>query len=73
MSDQFLVTFLGGTGLRLGQGGLLARPFRSIARGLRTGALIFALGKIVPSTGNKAVDIPLFASIGGTMRTRGTP
>ena len=47
------VGFLGSSALRLGQGGLLARPFRSIARGLRTGALVLALGGIVPSTGNK--------------------
>ena len=61
------VGFLGSSALRLGQGGLLARPFRSIARGLRTGALVLALGGIVPSTGNKGVDVGLGVGIGGTI------
>ena len=60
------VGFLGSSALRLGQGGLLARPFRSIARGLRTGALVLALGGLVPSTGNKGVDVGLGVGIGGT-------
>ena len=61
------VGFLGSSALRLGQGGLLARPFRSIARGLRTGALVLALGGLVPSTGNKGVDVGLGVGIGGTI------
>ena len=61
------VGFLGTSALRLGQGGLLARPFRSIARGLRTGALILTLGGLVPSTGNKGVDVGLGVGIGGTI------
>ena len=61
------VGFLGSSALRLGQGGLLARPFRSIARGLRTGALILTLGGLVPSTGNKGVDVGLGVGIGGTI------
>ena len=61
------VGFLGTSALRLGQGGLLARPFRSIARGLRTGALILTLGGLVPSTGNKGVDVGLGLGIGGTI------
>jgi len=61
------VGFLGSSALRLGQGGLLARPFRSIARGLRTGALILTLGGLVPSTGNKGVDVGLYVGIGGTI------
>ena len=50
------VSALAASALRLGKGGLLSIPFRSIAFGLKTGALLLLNDKIVPKTGNPVVD-----------------
>ena len=50
------VSALAASALRLGKGGLLSIPFRSIAFGLKTGALILLNNKIIPKTGNPVAD-----------------
>ena len=50
------VSALAASALRLGKGGLLSVPFRSIAFGLKTGALLYINNKIIPKTGNPVVD-----------------
>ena len=50
------VSALAASALRLGKGGLLSIPFRSIAFGLKTGALLYINNKIIPKTGNPVVD-----------------
>ena len=50
------VSALAASALRLGKGGLLSIPFRSIAFGLKTGALLLLNDKIIPKTGNPVVD-----------------
>ena len=50
------VSALAASALRLGKGGLLSIPFRSIAFGLKTGALLLLNDKIIPKTGNPVAD-----------------
>ena len=50
------VSALAASALRLGKGGLLSIPFRSIAFGLKTGALLLLNDKIIPKSGNPVVD-----------------
>ena len=50
------VSALAASALRLGKGGLLSIPFRSIAFGLKTGALLLLNDKIIPKTGNPVTD-----------------
>ena len=62
------VSALAASALRLGKGGLLSVPFRSIAFGLKTGALILLNDKIVPKTGNPIVDFASNAlALGGQL------
>ena len=62
------VSALAASALRLGKGGLLSIPFRSIAFGLKTGALILLNNKIIPKTGNPVVDFASNAlALGGQL------
>ena len=54
---------LASTALRLGRGGLLQVPFKSIIGGLRLGTLAYASGQLAPKFDNPAAD---FASQVGT-------
>ena len=47
---------LAGSALRLGRGGLLQVPFRSIIAGLKFGTLFYLNNKLIPKTGNDFVD-----------------
>jgi len=47
---------LASTALRLGRGGLLQVPFRSITGALAAGTLFYLSGKLIPKTGNDTVD-----------------
>ena len=62
------VSALAASALRLGKGGLLSIPFRSIAFGLKTGALILLNDKIIPKTGNPVADFASNAlALGGQL------
>ena len=62
------VSALAASALRLGKGGILSVPFRSIAFGLKTGALILLNNKIIPKTGNPVVDFASNAlALGGQL------
>ena len=62
------VSALAASALRLGKGGLLSIPFRSIAFGLKTGALILLNDKIIPKTGNPVADFAFNAlALGGQL------
>ena len=62
------VSALAASALRLGKGGLLSIPFRSIAFGLKTGALLLLNDKIIPKTGNPVVDFASNAlALGGQL------
>ena len=62
------VSALAASALRLGKGGLLSIPFRSIAFGLNTGALILLNNKIIPKTGNPVADFAFNAlALGGQL------
>ena len=62
------VSALAASALRLGKGGLLSIPFRSIAFGLKTGALILLNNKIIPKTGNPVADFAFNAlALGGQL------
>ena len=47
---------LAGSALRLGRGGLLQVPFRSIIAGLKFGTLFYLNNRLMPKTGNAVVD-----------------
>ena len=47
---------LAGSALRLGRGGLLQVPFRSIIAGLKFGTLFYLNNRLMPKTGNVVVD-----------------
>ena len=47
---------LAGSALRLGRGGLLQVPFRSIISGLKFGTLFYLNNKLMPKTGNDVID-----------------
>ena len=62
------VSALAASALRLGKGGLLSIPFRSIAFGLKTGALLLLNDKIIPKTGNPVADFAFNAlALGGQL------
>ena len=62
------VSALAASALRLGKGGLLSIPFRSIAFGLKTGALLYINNKIIPKTGNPVADFAFNAlALGGQL------
>ena len=62
------VSALAASALRLGKGGLLSIPFRSIAFGLKTGALILLNNQIIPKTGNPVADFAFNAlALGGQL------
>ena len=63
------VSALAASALRLGKGGLLSIPFRSIAFGLKTGALILLNNKIIPKTGNPVADFAYNALALGSQLT----
>ena len=47
---------LAGSALRLGRGGLLQVPFKSIIAGLKFGTLFYLNNRLMPKTGNAVVD-----------------
>ena len=63
------VSALAASALRLGKGGLLSIPFRSIAFGLKTGALLLLNDKIIPKTGNPDADFAYNALALGSQLT----
>ena len=57
---------LAGSALRLGRGGLLQVPFRSIIAGLKFGTLFYLNQRLIPKTGNVAVDT-ITTTVGTTL------
>ena len=57
---------LASSALRLGRGGLLQVPFRSIIAGLKFGTLFYLNQRLIPKTGNVAVDT-ITTTVGTTL------
>ena len=60
---------LAGSALRLGRGGLLQVPFRSIIAGLKFGTLFYLNNRLMPKTGNAVVDAATTGTVSYTHLT----